>query len=101
MIKTWTPAYLRSQNVHVISLSVVVTTAATMLPDPHQAPVYSVISRPGRGRAQGAGQENSDYVDIDSVSGDARWIVDILTRDVSVLRLARRPVWTPPRRSTA
>ena len=53
-----------------------------MLPDPHQAPVYSVISRPGRGRAQGAGQgagqENSDYVDIDSVSGDARWIVDIL-----------------------
>ena len=72
-----------------------------MLPDPHQAPVYSVISRPGRGRAQGAGQENSDYVDIDSVSGDARWIVDILARDVSVLRLARRPVWTLPRRSTA
>ena len=84
---------------YVISLSVVVTTSATMLPDPHQAPVYSVISRPGR--AQGAGQENSDYVDIDSVSGDARWIVDILARDVSVLRLARRPVWTPPRRSTA
>ena len=101
MIKTWTPAYLRSQNVHVISLSVVVTTAATMLPDPHQAPVYSVISRPGRGRAQGAGQENSDYVDIDSVSGDARWIVDILSRDVFVLQLATRPVWTPPRRSTA
>ena len=99
MIKTWTPAYLRSQNVHVISLSVVVTTAATMLPDQHQAPVYSVISRPGR--AQGAGQENSDYVDIDSVSGDARWIVDILSRDVSLLRLVRRPVWTPPRRSTA
>ena len=88
-------------SMYVISLSVVVTTAATMLPDPHQAPVYSVISRPGRGRAQGAGQENSDYVDIDSVSGDARWIVDILARDVSVLRLARRPVWTPPRRSTA
>ena len=80
MIKTWTPAYSRSQNVHVISLSVVVTTAATMLPDPHQAPVYSVISRPGRaqGAGQGTGQENSDYVDIDSVSGDARWIVDTL-----------------------
>ena len=88
-------------SMYVISLSVVVTTAATMLPDPHQAPVYSVISRPGRGRVLGAGQENSDYVDIDSVSGDARWIVDILARDVSVLRLARRPVWTPPRRSTA
>ena len=92
-------------SMYVISLSVVVTTAATMLPDPHQSPVYSVISRPGRGRArgagQGAGQENSDYVDIDSVSGDARWRVDILAIDVSVLRLARRPVWTPPRRSTA
>ena len=86
---------------YVISLSVVVTTAATMLPDPHQAPVYSVISRPGRDRAQGAGQENSDYVDIDSVSGDARWRVDILAVSVSVLRLARRPVWTPPRQSTA
>ena len=90
---------------YVISLSVIVTTAGTMLPDLHQAPVYSVISRPGRGRAQGAGQgagqENSDYVDIDSVSGDARWRVDILAIDVSVLRLARRPVWTPPRRSTA
>ena len=86
---------------YVISLSVVVTTAATMLPDQHQAPVYSVITRPGRGRARGAGQENSDYVDIDSVSGDARWRVDILAIDVSVLRLARRPVWTPPRRSTA
>ena len=69
-------------SMYVISLSVVVTTAATMLPDPHQAPVYSVISRPGRGRAQGAGQENSDYVDIDSVSGDARWRVDILARFV-------------------
>ena len=65
-------------------ISLLTTAPAPYCSVHHPAPVYCLPPPPDseaeaeQGAGQGAGQENSDYVDIDSVSGDARWRVDTL-----------------------